>query len=48
MVRVARVLGPDREMEQADVRTDHVLDGVEANGGSVNGAFIPPMLIDRT
>src|SRR6059036_2019772 len=26
---VARVLRPDREMEQTDIRTDHVLDGVE-------------------
>src|SRR5438132_9193080 len=27
--RVASVLGPDREMEQTDIRTDDVLDGVE-------------------
>src|SRR2546422_1865663 len=30
--RVASVLGPDREMEQTNIRTDHVLDGVEDGG----------------
>src|SRR5882724_675261 len=38
--RVARVLGPNREMEQADIRTDHVLDGVE-DGGMVDDLVDP-------
>src|SRR5438445_3591166 len=38
--RVASVLGPDREMEQTDIRTDHVLDGVE-DGGMVDDLVDP-------